>query len=218
MNTTHPFYSVATSLRRFFRRQNLLSFAAILALFGQTACETTSLEAPTSTAAPTHEAAPLIEGDMLSISFPGATDLNTEQKVRRDGRITLPLVGEIVVAGLTPAQLEAKLLDLYNEQLVTKEVTVSVTASSYSFYVNGAVLSPGKKISDRPLTALEAIMEAGGPTATANIRKVAITRQINGEYVNYELDLQDILDGKKKSVFYIKPSDILTVPEKFALF
>ncbi len=110
------------------------------------------------------------------------------------------------------------MLELYDEQLVTKEVSVSVTASAYVFYINGAVLAPGKKSSDRPLTALEAIMEAGGPSPTANIRKVVITRQSNGEYINYELDLKQVLEGKKKGVFYIKPSDIITVPEKFILF
>jgi polysaccharide export outer membrane protein len=88
--------------------------------------------------------------------------LNTSQKVRRDGRTTLPLVGEVVVAGLTPKELETALLALYDKQLVTKEVSVSITSSSYTFYVNGAVLRAGKQISDRSLTALEAIMEAGG--------------------------------------------------------
>ncbi len=44
------------------------------------------------------EAAPLIEGDMLSISFAAAPTLNSSQKIRRDGRITLSLIGEVVVA------------------------------------------------------------------------------------------------------------------------
>lgn len=164
------------------------------------------------------EAAPLIEGDVLSISFPAAPDLNTSQKIRRDGRITLPLVGEVIVSGITPVQLEKKLLELYDEQLVTKEVSVSVTASSYTFYVNGAVLGPGKKLSDRPLTVLEAIMEAGGPSPSANMKKIQVTRKVGEKYVHHQLNLKDVLEGKKESVFYIKPSDIITVPEKFVIF
>ena len=77
----------------------------------------------------TQEAAAIIEGDDLSISFPAAGDLNTSHKVRRDGRITPPLAGEVVVAGLTPKELETALLALYDKQLVTKEVRVSITSS-----------------------------------------------------------------------------------------
>lgn len=164
------------------------------------------------------EAATLIEGDVLSISFPAAEDLNTSQKVRRDGRITLPLVGEVVVAGLTPTELEEALLALYDTQLLTKEVSVTVTSSTYTFYVNGAVLSPGKQLSDRRLTALEAIMEAGGPSPSANLKKVTIIRQEGDERKHHKLNLKDVLEGKKKNIFYIQPSDIITVPEKFVIF
>jgi len=164
------------------------------------------------------EAAKIIEGDVLSISFPAAADLNTSQKVRRDGRISLPLVGEVVVSGLTPTELETALLALYDDQLVTKEVTVTVTSSTYTFYVNGAVLKPGKHLSERRLTALEAIMEAGGPGPTANLKKVTVTRQVGDERDIHKLNLKDALEGKKKKVFYIEPSDILFVPEKFVIF
>ncbi len=164
------------------------------------------------------EAAVLIEGDVILISFPAAEDLNTSQKIRRDGRITLPLVGEVEVAGLTPTELETALLALYDKQLVTKEVSVTVTSSSYTFYVNGAVLSPGKQVSDRRLTALEAIMEAGGPGPTANLKKVTIIRQEGEKRIIHKLNLKDVLEGKKKNVFYIEPSDIITISEKFVFF
>lgn len=164
------------------------------------------------------EAAKIIEGDVLSIAFPAAADLNTSQKVRRDGRISLPLVGEVVVSGLTPTELETALLALYDDQLVTKEVTVTVTASTYAFYVNGAVLRPGKQLSDRRLTPLEAIMEAGGPSPTANLKKVTVNRQVGEERVIHKLNLKDALAGKKKNVFYIEPSDIIDVPQKFVIF
>ena len=164
------------------------------------------------------EAATLIEGDVLSITFPAAADLNTSQKVRRDGRITLPLVGEVVVVGLTPKELETALLALYDKQLVTKEVSVTVTSSTYTFYVNGAVLNPGKHVSDRRLTALEAIMEAGGPSSSANLKKVTVLRKVGDEFKLHKLNLKDVLAGKKKGVFQIQPSDIISVPEKWVIF
>ncbi len=165
----------------------------------------------------TQEAAAIIGGDVLSISFPAARDLNTSQKVRRDGRITLPLVGEVVVEGLTPKELETALLALYDKQLVTKEVSVSIT-SSYTFYVNGAVLRAGKQVSDRSLTALEAIMEAGGPSPSANLKKVTVLRREGEDFKLHKLNLKEVLLGKKKGIFQIQPSDIINVPEKFVIF
>src|SRR5882672_2375321 len=105
----------------------------------------------------------LREGDVVKITFPGAPNLNASQQIRRDGKITLQLIGEVTAAGKTRAALEAELLELYKPQLVTKEITVTVESSSFDVYVTGAVLKPGKVITSRPLTALEAIMEAGGP-------------------------------------------------------
>ncbi len=55
----------------------------------------------------------LREGDSVRISFPGAPNLNSVQLIRRDGRITLPLIGEFQAAGLTPPDIEKELLKLY---------------------------------------------------------------------------------------------------------
>ena len=158
----------------------------------------------------------LREGDLLRINFPGAPNLNTTQQIRRDGKITLPLIGDVVAAGKTRVDLENDLKDQYKSQLVTKEVTVTVESSSFDVYVTGAVLRPGKVISSRPLTALEAIMEAGGPDYTrANLKSVKITRNNKNRMEHFTLNLKDVLDGKSSEPFYLKPSDIVFVPEKF---
>jgi polysaccharide biosynthesis/export protein len=159
------------------------------------------------------------EGDTLKISFSGTPNLDTTQQVRRDGRITLPVVGEIMVTGMTPAELEQSLVKLYAPQLVSKEVTVTVTASSFAVYVSGSVLHPGKIMSDRPLSALEAIMEAGGfDNDKANIEAVVVIRNEGGKTRNYTLNLKLVLEGKESEPFYLKPSDIVYVPEKFSWF
>jgi polysaccharide biosynthesis/export protein len=158
----------------------------------------------------------LREGDVLKITFPGAPNLNTTQQIRRDGKITLPLVSDVYAAGKTRQQLEAELLDLYKSQLVTKEVTVTVESSSFDVYVTGAVLRPGKVISSRPLTALEAIMEAGGPDySRANLKSVEVTRNNKDHMEHFKLNLKDVLNGKSNEPFYLKPSDIVFVPERF---
>jgi polysaccharide export outer membrane protein len=154
-------------------------------------------------------------GDVLVITFPGSPNLNTTQAIRRDGKISLPLVGELTANGKTPADLEKEVLKLYEPQLVTKEVFVNLQSSAYPVFVSGAVVRPGKIMCDRPMSALEAIMEAGGFDLTrANMKGVVVVREEEGRLKHHVLNLKLVFDGKSKQVFYVRPSDIIFVPEK----
>jgi polysaccharide export outer membrane protein len=169
--------------------------------------------------APAPESLTLREGDVVKIVFPGAPNLNAEQQIRRDGKIALALVGEVTAAGLTPPQLEKRLLEVYGDQIQTKEVTVSIASSAFPVYVSGFVMRPGKIMSDRPLTAMEAIMEAGGfDPSKANMKKVRVIRYENGRPTYFTLDLKAVLEGKGAEAFKLKPSDLIYVPERFAFF
>ena len=175
--------------------------------------------ANSSTATNTPAAFTLREGDILRISFPGSPNLNNVQPIRPDGKINLPLVGEVQAAGMTPSALQQKLMDLYAPQLTTKEVTVEVQSFAFPVYVTGAVLRPGKISTDHPLTALEAVMEAGGPDYNrANLKNVKVIRQEGDRTKNYILDLKRVMEGKTAEPFYLKPADIIYVPEKFSWF
>lgn len=161
----------------------------------------------------------LQEGDVVKISFPGAKEIDTTQAIRRDGKISLALVGEVMAIGRTPTELEQDLLKLYANQLVSKEVNVLVVSSSYAVFVSGAVLRPGKIMADRPLTPLEAVMEAGGfDSAKADMTAVKVVRQEEGGTKNFTLDLKLILEGRSSEPFFLKKSDIIFVPEKRSLF
>jgi polysaccharide export outer membrane protein len=178
--------------------------------------EATAVPSPTT---PAPAAYILREGDILKISFPGSPNLDSVQQIRTDGKITLPLVGEINAAGLTTDALQKKLMDLYAPQLSLNEVTVDVQSSSFPVYVTGAVLRPGKISSDHPITALEAIMEAGGFDYTkANLKNVEVFRQEGGKTKIYTLNLKLLMEGKGSEPFYMKPADIIYVPEKFSWF
>ena len=156
---------------------------------------------------------------MLKIAFPGSPTLDSTQVIRRDGKINLPLIGDVDAAGLTPSELEKKLIELYAPQLSSKQVTVQVQSSSFPFYVTGMVLRPGKILSDHPITALEAVMEAGGfDYAKADLKDVTVVRRENGLMKNYKLNLKAVLDGSKTEPFYLKPDDIVYVPERFNFF
>lgn len=161
----------------------------------------------------------LHEGDTIRITFPGAPNLNSVQTIRRDGMVSLQAIGEFKASGFTPESLEKELLRLYDEQIQTKEVTVTIEASAFPFYVTGAVQHSGKITTDRPLTPLEAIMEAGGFEYTkANMKAVRIIRRENGVDHHYIVDLRSVMKGGQTEPFTLKPADIVYVPEKFTWF
>lgn len=161
----------------------------------------------------------LREGDVLKISFPGSPSLDTTQQIRRDGKITLPLVGEVQAAGSTPEALQQNLVKLFAPQLSTKEVTVMVASSTFPVFVTGSVIRPGKIVSDHPITVLDAIMEAGGFDYTkANLKAVRVIRHEGDRVENYTLNLRLVLEGKASKSFYLQPSDIVFVPERFSWF
>jgi len=159
-------------------------------------------------------------GDVIRVSFPGAPNLDAPpQQIRRDGRINLAMVGEVMAAEKTPADLEKELVVLYAPQLVSKEIKVTVVSSTFAVLVTGAVLRPGKITVERVLTALEAVMEAGGfDSGRANPKAVVVIRKDGGKTQNHTIDLKAVLDGKSNEPFYLRAHDIVYVPEKFSWF
>jgi polysaccharide export outer membrane protein len=161
----------------------------------------------------------LREGDVLKITFPGSANLDTTQPIRRDGKLNLPLIGEVEASGLTPDGLQKKLVELYASQISSKEITVQVQSSSFPVFVTGSVVHPGKVLSDHPMSALEAVMEAGGfDYNTANMKEVKIVRNENGVMLHFTVNLKAVLQGKETKPFYLKPGDIIYVPERFSAF
>jgi len=124
-------------------------------------------------------------------------------------------VGEVMAAGKTTQQLRQELLKLYEKELQEKDVLVSIGTSANIVYVTGAVLRPGRIQMDRPLTALEAIMEAGGYIPTqANLKKVTVVRYEGDQNYIYDLNLAPALEGAPVAPFYLKSRDIVNVPIK----
>lgn len=209
-----------------------LALAALL--LGLAGCETpppsTATAAPRPTSTPDEvlawqeagklsEVLTIREGDTLKIAFPGAPNLTTTQQVRADGVVTLDIVGEVKVVGLSPKELEEKLAKLFATQLVSNEVSVSVVASSFDIFVSGAVLRPGKITTTKPITAFQAIMEAGYDPAVANLQSVTIIREESrSKYIYLTLNLQLVLEGKETRPFYLKPADTIQVSKKVTIF
>ncbi|MBU6411528.1 MAG: polysaccharide biosynthesis/export family protein [Verrucomicrobiota bacterium] len=203
-----------------------LLLAMLLALTGCETNQPTVFSRPSApgpaaqTSEPSHaEAILLREGDVVNVTFPGSSSLDTTQQIRRDGKVVLPLVGEVTAAGKTPEALQQELIKLYAPQVATKQVIVTVQSSTFPVFVTGAVLRPGKVLSDHPISALDAIMEAGGFDYTkANLKHVVVIRQEKDHTVRFTLNLKKVLQGSQQQSFYLKPSDIVYVPEKFSWF
>jgi protein involved in polysaccharide export with SLBB domain len=111
------------------------------------------------------------------------------------------------------------LLQAYESQLTSKEITVTVISSSITVFVAGAVARPGKVTADRALTAFDAIMEAGGlDPAKAKPKDVRVIRQEDGQVKSYPLNMKAVLDGETSEPFYLKPYDTVFVPERISWF
>lgn len=205
------------------------SFSALFAaaiLLACTSCQTPPTLHDTPSAVPnvsqvgqSTEEFTLQGGDTIKIAFPGAPNLDSTQQIRRDGRINLPMAGELMAAGKSPVALEKELIAKLGAQLVSKEVTVTVVSAPFAVFVSGAVLRPGKITTDRPISVLEAIMEAGGFDMTkANPSSVVVIRQTGLTTENFTLNLKQVLEGKQTTPFYLRRSDVVHVPEKFNWF
>jgi len=207
----HPLFAKIKSARRW--QQACLLGMLFLVPFIWAGCQTPQAESPKDSQII------LREGDVLSISFPGSTNLDTAQTIRRDGKISLPLVGEVYAVDYTPDQLQDKLIKLFDPQISSKEITVSVQSSSYPVYVTGSVGRPGRLDANQPMTAVEAVMEAGGfDYAKADMKNVRIIRHTKDKTQTFVLNLKAVLAGKDIKQFYLRPNDIIYVPEKFTWF
>ncbi len=197
-----------------------LTLVVVGLLAGGFGCQTPPVKSTNNLKSEKSELIVLHEGDVVRITFPGAPNFNTDQTIRRDGRITLSTVGEFKAVGLTPVEMEKELIKLYGPQLQVKEVSVTVPTSVFFVYLTGAILRPGKIISDRPISALEAIMEAGGFDYTkANLKTVTVIRTENGRQKHYILDMKRVLNGGEEAApFNLLRSDIIYVPERFNWF
>ena len=158
------------------------------------------------------EATQLMPGDEIEIAFLGATDLNTTQVIRRDGGITLKLIGDVQAAGLTPQKLQEELIKRYASQLQVKELAITLKTPPPVF-VSGAVLAPGRVDMKFPLTVLDAIMLAGGFNEEwAEFRKVLVIRNENGMHRTYTVNFGSLLTGGvEEKAFYLKPFDMVYV-------
>ncbi len=154
-------------------------------------------------------------GDVIEIRFFYTPELNTIQTIRPDGKVDLQLVGEVTAHGKTPAELKEDLIEQYSKQIRQLDIAIIVqTFSNRRVYIGGQVNAPGSIPMPGPLTVLEALMLAGGVNLeSGKYRDVLIIRHENGKWTGGKLDLEKVLNGVHTEPIYLRPLDIVYVPE-----
>ena len=152
----------------------------------------------------------LYPGDEIEIATPSATELTRTQRIGPDGRVSLPLVGQVMAADRTIAQLEADAADAYASQLRRPLVEVTLkTAGPINVWVDGEVKSPGVFAMPGDIDAYQAIVMAGGFLPTARQSEVALIRRGPG---GIRMLRAADLRPRRGEVIALRRGDILFVP------
>jgi polysaccharide export outer membrane protein len=130
--------------------------------------------------------------------------------VHQDGKITLPLVGDLQAGGKTPNEVQETIADSLKTLVKKPLVTVTVQdVGSKRYYMDGLIARPGEYALVVPTTILEAISKAGGLQDFANSKKIYILRGDQRIYFNY----RDVIRGKHlEQNIKLQPGDHIVVP------
>lgn len=155
--------------------------------------------------------------DVLAINVWKEPDLSRSIPVRSDGKITLPLIGEVQAAGMTPLQLERQLSEKFKSYVTTPEVTVIVEQiKSQNFNVLGMVVKPGSYTLAAAQTVVDAIAAAGGFKDFAKETKMYILRsRADGSQTRIDFNYKDFIKGKnldKNKNVKLEAHDTVVVP------
>ncbi len=136
---------------------------------------------------------PIGPEDLLFVRVWREPDFTLPVAVRPDGRITMPLIGEVQAAGQSPLQLTATLKQLLTQYLNNPDVSVFVTeVRSKKFYIDGEVNRPGSFALVTPTSVLEALSHSGGFREFANSKKIRVLRDGQIRHFNY----REVTNGK----------------------
>jgi protein involved in polysaccharide export with SLBB domain len=155
-------------------------------------------------------------GDQLDIKFFYNPELNETALVRPDGRISLQLIDDLAVAGLTPSQVDDRLTEAYSTEVMDPSVTVILRTPNEQLqqvFVGGEVTHPGPVKFAPGMTPLQAVIQASGFLDTARPDEVILIRKgEKGQPIPYKLNLEKAIYGQTASTsFGLQPQDILYV-------
>lgn len=153
--------------------------------------------------------------DVVELQVYQEPDLRKAVRIEGDGTVALALIGKVKLAGMTIAEAQSLVTDLYNrDYLVDPQVSLQIVEFAPKFvHVLGMVGNPGKVSMppDSDLTLIDAISQSRGVTRLGNARKVRIKR--NDGTKPFDVDYDEIRRGEAKDII-LREGDTITVPER----
>lgn len=159
-------------------------------------------------------------GDQIQISVWKNDELSLTEPVRPDGKISMPLVGDVMAAGLTPEELADVLEEKLASYIKSPNVTVILTSlQGHAFLsrirVTGSVTRNISIPYHQGMTVLDAVLEAGSVDDFADSNNTRLHRRNKQGSRVYDIRLEDIMkEGDMRTNVFLLPGDIITVPER----
>jgi len=191
-----------------------VALAALLGALSGCAMFGTATPPPEEARAPGEEAYVIGIPDLLRVAVWKHPDLSVDAPVRRDGKISVPLLDDVQAAGRTPEELKAAISERLSKFISRPNVTVIVVSpDSQTVTVVGGVAQSGPVPLRRRMGAVEAVAAAGGFSPWANKRDIRVIRVVDGEKASYRVDYHGYLQGKADADLVLRPGDVVVVPE-----
>lgn len=179
----------------------------------ESAGKMTQAPAPSNAAGPAGNSYVIGASDVLSVTVWKQPDLSGTLLVRPDGMVSMPLLGDVQAAGLTPLQLGDRIESKLKKFVQDPEISVVLTQiNSKVIYLLGEVGKKGPVHMTPGMTLLEAISSAGGLTDFANSKKIYILRDQAGKHQKIRVYYKKALKGDPEFNLVLQPGDTIVVP------
>jgi len=159
-------------------------------------------------------------GDQIQINVWKNPELSLSEPIRPDGKISVPLTGDVMAAGLTPEELAEIIEKRLSDYVKNPNVTIILTSlQGHAFLsrirVTGSVERSLSLTYHQGMTVLDAVLEAGSVDLYADSNNTKLHRRVKSGSESYDIRLDDILkDGDMTTNITLMPGDIITVPER----
>lgn len=157
--------------------------------------------------------------DLLAVTVYQDAEMSRKARVNANGNISLPLVGEVKVGGMSLLEAQSAIEAKLGKYLVRPQVSLFIEEyGNKTIFVMGEVTKPGSYPipTESRMTVLEAISTAGGFTPIAAQDRARVLRNVNGASVTYQINTKEITQqGQKDKDMVLEPNDIVYVPQSF---
>ncbi len=204
----------------------MVAVVAVLSFAGLTACSIGEPRLPSKESA-WQSAHPSVlvksykmaVGDQIQINVWKNAELSLTEPIRPDGKISLPLIGDVMAVGLTPEELAVNIENRLSDYVKAPNVTIILTnLQGHAFLsrirVTGSVAQNVSMPYQQGMTVVDAVLEAGSVDVYADANNTKLHRRTKKGSVTYDIRLKDIMEeGDMRTNVTLMPGDVITVPE-----